>query len=640
MNVNIGKNTLGDNDKMSVSLKDYGRSTQDLSRAWRSPIGVGTLVPFMKEVVLPGDVYDVNLEHKVLTHPTIGPLFGNYKIQMDLFTCPIRLYNAQLHNNALGIGLNMKTVKMPVAEIGFTPIDDEYFPTIHRNSVYNFLGLKDVKAGEYYNIVPELMYIDAFKNYYANKQEEIFYLVGRGDINVKVNSYGSLINIKILEDGRCEVEGTLGYRAKTSLKDWNENPQLTIVGTNGEGTFKIKPRPQGMTQWIYGTGPNNESLKYITAKNFVDTIQGIKAGSYTIKDEIVGYKKTGEGDKPIPYKLEDCDKIREYILSKGKQQIRLDSKNKSGIELLDDFLGISDKPIKIPSFSGGGLILRTHMSDINNNWVNSEWIDGENGISAITKVDTSGGSFTIDTMNLAQKVYNMLNRIAVSGGTYKDWIETVYTTDYYFRAETPVYEGGASATIDFEEVVSQSATADEPLGTLAGRGFESEKRGGQIRISVNEPSYILGLVSITPYVDYSQGNDWDLYLDNLDELHKPQLDGIGYQDRLMRNMDARVHNTKAVGKQPAWINYMTAINETHGNFAAGGNESFMVLNRVYEVEGENEEREINNATTYINPRDYTYIFAENNIDNTDFWVQIGMKITARRVMSAKQIPMM
>ena len=640
MKVNIGKNTLGDNDKMSVSLRDYERSTHDVSRAWRAPIGVGTLVPFMKEVVLPGDSYEVDLEHKILTHPTVGPLFGTYKIQMDLFTCPIRLYNAQLHNNALGIGLNMKTVKMPVAEIGFTPIDDDYFPTIHRSSVYNFLGLKDVKAGEYYNIVPELIYIDTFKNYYANKQEEIFYLVGRGDINVKVYSYGSLINIKMLEDGRCEVEGTLGYRAKTSLKDWAENPNLTIVGTNGEGTFKIKPRTQTTTQWQYGTGPNNENYKYITAKNFVDTIQGIKAGSYTIKDEIVGYKKTGEGDKPIPYKLEDCDKIREYILSKGKQQIRLDSKNKSGIELLDDFLGISDKQVKIPSFSGGGLILKTHMSDINNNWVNSEWIDGENGISAITKVDTSGGSFTIDTLNLAQKVYNMLNRIAISGGTYKDWIETVYTTDYYFRAETPVYEGGASATIDFGEVVSQSATADEPLGTLAGRGFESAKRGGQVRIKVNEPSYILGLVSITPYVDYSQGNDWDLYLDNLDELHKPQLDGIGYQDRLMRNMDARVHNTKAIGKQPAWINYMTAVNETHGNFAAGGSESFMVLNRVYEVEGENEEREINNATTYINPRDYTYIFAENNIDNTDFWVQIGMRIKARRVMSAKQIPMM
>ena len=56
--------------------------------------------------------------------------------------------------------------------------------------------------------------------------------------------------------------------------------------------------------------------------------------------------------------------------------------------------------------------------------------------------------------------------------TYRDW-ETVYTTDYYFRAETPVYEGGLSGEIEFGEVVSTSATeiqGNEPLGTLAGKG--------------------------------------------------------------------------------------------------------------------------------------------------------------------------
>ena len=50
MKVNIGKNTLGDNNKMSVELREYGRSTHDLSYAWRSPMGVGTLVPFMKQL--------------------------------------------------------------------------------------------------------------------------------------------------------------------------------------------------------------------------------------------------------------------------------------------------------------------------------------------------------------------------------------------------------------------------------------------------------------------------------------------------------------------------------------------------------------------------------------------------------------
>ena len=105
----------------------------------------------------------------------------------------------------------------------------------------------------------------------------------------------------------------------------------------------------------------------------------------------------------------------------------------------------------------------------------------------------------------------MLNRIAVSGGTYQDWVETVYTSSWNMHTETPMYEGGMSSEIEFQEVVSNSATADEPLGTLAGRGINTSKKGGKLHIKVKEPSYIMGIVSITPRVDYCQGNDFDMY---------------------------------------------------------------------------------------------------------------------------------
>ena len=120
MKVNIGKNTLGDSGKMSVSLREYGRSTHNLSSAWRSPMGVGTLVPFMKMVGLPGDTFQIDLDTRIMTHPTIGPLFGNFKFQADVFTCPMRLYNAMLHNNTLNIGLDMSKVKLPKAGMWLT----------------------------------------------------------------------------------------------------------------------------------------------------------------------------------------------------------------------------------------------------------------------------------------------------------------------------------------------------------------------------------------------------------------------------------------------------------------------------------------------------------------------------------------
>ena len=56
----------------------------------------------------------------------------------------------------------------------------------------------------------------------------------------------------------------------------------------------------------------------------------------------------------------------------------------------------------------------------------------------------------------------MLNRIAISGGTYNDWIETVYTTDCVSRSEIPEYQGGMSSEIQFQEVISNSATAQFP----------------------------------------------------------------------------------------------------------------------------------------------------------------------------------
>ena len=110
----IGKNTLGGGNTMNVDLKTYNRSTHNLSYAWRSSMGVGTLVPCMKLLALPGDAFDIEIDTKVMTHPTVGPLFGSYKMQVDIFTAPIRLYNALLHNNALKVGLDMSKVKLPL----------------------------------------------------------------------------------------------------------------------------------------------------------------------------------------------------------------------------------------------------------------------------------------------------------------------------------------------------------------------------------------------------------------------------------------------------------------------------------------------------------------------------------------------
>ena len=660
MQVNIGKNTLGDSDKMSVSLKEYGRSTHNLSSAWRSPMGVGTLVPFMKMVGLPGDTFDIDLDTQIMTHPTIGPLFGNFKFQADVFTCPIRLYNAMLHNNTLNIGLDMSKVKLPKAGMWLTNYKSG------KASLLEYMGVRkqprnsslNDKIG-YYNIVPFLAYYDIFKNYYANKQEERFYIMGGSsiqnattitttDFTGYINGYPTITYLMCTTPSTIIINGTnvqLENLEKVKFIIDTRPIYLYIKDSSGKLLYDIVSKEKNkivlktkeriafrVSEILQGTDGQNITLK--------GTTENIAQGTVT---------KTYTSSFP----LTEIDDLREYILSKGREEIVINKESDEKLKSLFIYnVLFSPNPEKdgtvesippIGTMEMGGLCLKTYQSDLFNNWVNKEWVDGDNGINAITEVDVRDGTLNLDALNLAQKVYNMLNRIAVSGGSYKDWIETVYTTDYYFRAETPIYEGGMSTTIDFEAVVSNSASmasgVEEPLGSLAGRGFNRGKSGGQIVIKCNEPCYIIGIASITPNVDYSQGNDWDMMqIKTMDDLHKPQMDGIGYQDLLSNQMNGRANTNDAIGKQPAWLNYMTDVNRTYADFAAGETESYMVLNRIYDV---NEVTgEITNPSTYISPKDYTYIFATNTDTNRDFWVQIGKRVIARRVMSAAQIPLM
>lgn len=187
--------------------------------------------------------------------------------------------------------------------------------------------------------------------------------------------------------------------------------------------------------------------------------------------------------------------------------------------------------------------------------------------------------------------------------------------------------------IEFQEVVNNSGTEDQPLGTLAGRGVATSHKGGNIVFKADEPGYIICISSITPRVDYFQGNDWDMYLETIDDLHKPQLDGIGFQDRLYEFVNGSSplqERALSIGKQPAWIEYMTNVNKTYGNFALIENEGWMCLNRVF--------GDIDSYTTYVFPHLYNNIFADTSITSQNFWVQIAFNMKPRRVMSAKVIP--
>ena len=650
----LGKNTLGDNNKMKVAMRDYDMSTHDISTIFRSSIGVGMLVPFCKILCQKGDIIDINLINKTLSQPTLGPLFGSFKLQHFLFFGGFRLYNSWLHNNRTGIGMKMSDIKLPMMKANTKGIATAATTEISASALYKYLGWSkskrfgtDATNGVLKNGVPLLMYLDIFKNFFANTQEKKFYMLkGAGEVTLKIQDTYQKSHDGDYTIGKNQesIQITKSTKISTALtgidyqRFW-DSIKVTILESDGGLYYKT------LGQLTTKALTNTITLNNVTADPYATILQLL-----TTK-ETAKFIKTQLGQ----YDLKVLDQIRDVILhSKGNETLTITETSfgaeNNGSAELSTF--IKDL-ILSQSNRLGGMLLKTYDSDIFNNWVQTDWIDGTGGITEITSIDITAndGKLTMDALNLQQKVYNMLNRIAVSGGTYRDWLETVYTAGKYLdRPETPVFIGGMTQYIEFDEVISKSATettyGSQPLGDIAaiGRGGKP-MNNGHVHYQCEEPGYIMGVMAITPMVDYSQGNDFDLNLQTIDDLHKPALDGIGYQDLIQEQMvgETSTYNGsptisnivhKAANKTVAWVDYMTNYNRTFGDFAAGEALDFMVLNRRYEV----ENNEITDLTTYIDPQKYIEIFADTSIDSQNFWVQTVIQATRRGNYSAKQIP--
>lgn len=655
----LGGERLGSGNKINVTLHGFNRSSHNIGQLFKTDQAIGTLVPYFCDIGLNGTTYDIDLTTKIRTLPTNGPVFGRLKHQIDVFHAPIRLYIRVLHNNALGIGMKMQDVKLPVMKLRANQPDmtkdDLNSQQISQDSLMAYLGIRGLgrsKTGTtaFVRTFPAmflLMYWDTYKNYYANKQEEIGYVVGRYGGNWKGlslrNSSGvttatasSQNNLWVVKaGGDAEIDQTyklnISYKEPISIEDAQKTAILTNAGKIQLNTAKWEV--VGLNQ----IGGKFLEVEYTYEGNTEVTISN---GKQAVENQ-------NDGIGLIQFELSKIDDMREAILAAPKTapfDIGTLNSLPYTASIANATVNETNTNGNASWFNQAGLGIKTYLSDRFNNWLSTEWIDGEGGIADITSVDVSDGMLKMDALILAKKIYDMMNRIAVSDGSYQSWQEVVYDEKALRIAESPMYVGGMSSEIVFDEVVSNSATEDQPLGTLAGRGAERKARGGNsIKIKIREPSMIMIIGSFTPRVDYSQGNKWWTRLQTMNDFHKPNLDGIAFQELITDEMaafDTEVNADgtiawKSAGKQVAWQEYMTNIDQSFGSFSAFRELAHMAMNRSYEHDNTGA---ISDLTTYIDPTKYNVAFADAKLSAKNIWVQCAIDCIVRRKMSAKQIP--
>jgi hypothetical protein len=332
-----------------------------------------------------------------------------------------------------------------------------------------------------------LGYWSIFKNYYANKQEVNAKVIHASEKTTDIQivsaetQEGSFIDTGAKRKLGAQtlavfksayIEDFIGGidPGRNTIEIWgNVSDASTKLIRNISDVFtnvEYSTDAQANNVWTFGGLVEEFIDKYIflpsanlVFKNTIDDRRGV----ITLKD----------------FPLENIDDMTMDILADVRGAIAYEISDLTGAPY---GLGLQEMPsgVRAQTFSQEGLAVKTYQSDKFNNWINLEFIEGANGVSEVTAVDTSAGSFTIDALSLANKVYKMLNRINMSGGSYNDWIDAVYSHDSVRKTESPIYHGSLIRELAFEEVISTAeAGADEqPLGTLAGKGALTGKNKG------------------------------------------------------------------------------------------------------------------------------------------------------------------
>lgn len=683
-----GKGRIGSGDKMEVTMPGYSYSMQDLSYLFKTSACPGTLIPFLTEVLLATEEASIDLAQAVKTIPALGPLFGSFKLQMDIYKVPFRLYNARMHNDPLNVGRNIGTIMYPqmsvaAKNVAFSSSQDPLLEQIHPSSLLSYLGISgvgnDPTTGQKtvrrkFNAMVLLAYWDIFKNYYANKQEELAYVV-QGIRKLG----GPSVSAVVLQSAKANGRGRQLLRIALGNANDKAIPGMVksiLPGSYRQADVTVTAEGTGMVNWndlrltMGGTEygfvdiMTSKGGTVITYNSTQCMVRGVDLRGFP-GDATFSVVPTTQQTKIdqvnlFAFPLDNIDRARQDILTKPWDEQVLIA-DYAGADLnyypymgaLGEYIDPDGNSVNQSVFPLAGLAVKTYNSDRFNNWVNSDWLEGPSGVAEMSKVAVSNGAVYLDAFNMAKSVYNLLNRVAIAGGSLSDYRTVVWGVGERTNEEVPQYVGGVSSEVAFDEVVatSRSETGDGtgPLGELGGRGYSTGFRGeSKIHVSAgDEECMIIGLFSLTPRLDYSQGNRWFVNLNDMDDLHKPEFDGIGMQDLITDEIaawDTRIFANSGImefrsaGKQVAWQEYRTNTNRVHGTFAERGKNMFMTLNRKYEPLYNTQGVTIKDLTTYIEPEKYNDVFADTGSVAENFWVQIAVKMHVKRKMSERVIP--
>lgn len=501
---------------MFLSRRKNKRSNLNWSHVKVTDLSVGTITPVGIYEVSKGDRLRFSPSSFMQAMPMKAPLVNGFKLCLEYFFVPNRLYHGQLLLDEMGVTDAPEQVVFPTVQpelpsipskdvsdnafelhiyaesatqfIGSTPPDKLAQCMVQPGSFANFMGFpvgwlpskprvsdntgpsieSDADDLNFVNVVPALAYLDIFLNYYADQQQEYFY---------------------------------------TSLYVPNPLP----------GTV---PSP--------GTEPISGSWRQMRYRlsDLQEFVNGLKRSV-----------------SPSRF-------IREWFSAEGST---------------DYTVFMSWQFLCCPN----SLFQRAFRPYYLESWLRTSYADS---IDNTIKVDVENGSVAFTDIR-RQSHYQRFIDLAMSGGSrYSDYEEAQFDLGRVKNFTTPLFLGSDRQFLGSRVIYQTTGfdSAESPLGSFAGQASGGD-RFKRRSITFSEDGYFLVLATLVPDTIYYRGLDPSVRHIRLDDLYVPAKDNIGMEPLPVEQLDSFLPITALDaqgGSSPAGTKY-SGVNITLGRDISG-----------------------------------------------------------------------
>lgn len=305
------------------------------------------------------------------------------------------------------------------------------------------------------------------------------------------------------------------------------------------------------------------------------------------------------------YALLNVNKYKDYFTSS------LPSPQKSTdpvtLQFTDGFAPVTTRADKIPNVAQHALTWRVNQgslpsSEVGETFSLGVFIPAGTSRAASTKlVNTTGlddteydvspqnlwadlravSAITVNQLRQAMAVQRLLEKDARGGTRYRELVKVHFGVDTGdARVQVPEYLGGKHIPIQVNQVIQQSANADEPtpLGNT-GAFSKTVDRGNMFTKSFVEHGFLIGLASVRTEHTYQDGYPRYLMRRNRYDYYWPELAHIGEQAVKVGEIYATGDSDAdagVFGYQEAWADYRYSPNRVSGAFRSSSPQSLDV----------------------------------------------------------------